>query len=175
MTDHDVLLKGAPRALRGLFVALASVTLATSAHVVAGGAAPTHTTFAGLVAVVAVITWLLSGRRWTAQPLLGAFLLTQLGTHVAAMVEHPADTMGGTAMVLAHVAAAVVLVLTVQHGEAALVAVVDHLGLRALHLRAVPAPLVDTPIAAAPAARSHGADAVRRPPGRAPPTLPLPV
>ncbi len=174
--------RGVPRLVRAGFVALLTMTLGVGAHVHSGGQAPTAAAMAVLTVVFGVFCWALSAQRWTARPLLAVFLLAQVATHVTAMVQHPMDDMGsmggmgGTAMVPSHAAAAVVLVAMVTQGESALIRLVEHLALRCLALRAVPAPTyVDVPVAP-PVASPLVRLVVSRVRGRAPPrSLVLPA
>lgn len=145
------------------------MTLGVGAHVSAGGLPPSLLPTVVLTAVFAMFCWALSSRRWTARPLVAVFLLAQIGTHTVSMAEHPQATMGWTAMVPAHLLAAALLVLVVTHGESALVQLVDHLALRCLGLRVLPAPRrVSAPIPAPVVSRLTGlfSQPVR---GRAPP------
>lgn len=136
----------------------------------AGGHAPPAAAALVLTLLVTALAVRLSGRRWTASPLLGLFLLAQGGVHVAAMSAAPMSHGSGLdpLMITTHAVAAVALVLTVLQGEAALVAVLDRL---------VPAPgrrLVLSPVAhRAPVRVGDDAAAGRWVPallrGRAPP------
>lgn len=176
--------QGLPRLARAGFVALLTMTVSVAAHVHAGGQSPTVAAMAALTAAFGGVCWAMSSQRWTARPLVAVFLLAQAATHLTAMLQHPMDamgSMGGSSMLSAtmlcsHVAAAVLMVVMVTRGEAALVRLVEHLTLRCLDLCVVPTPQrADAPVADAvpsPLARLFVAT-VR---GRAPPCrLVLPV
>ncbi|MCD9197856.1 hypothetical protein [Aeromicrobium wangtongii] len=140
--------RGLPRLVRGGLVALLTMTLGVGAHVWAGGHAPSVTAAGVLVLAFTAACWALSSQRWTARPLLAMFLLAQVGTHTVAVVEHPDASMGMVAMIPAHAAAAALLVVMVTSGERAAIELVEHLALRCLALRAVPAPRPTTARAA---------------------------
>jgi hypothetical protein len=160
---------GHARAVRAGFVGTFTTALGVGAHEAAGGMAPSATAFAGLALGVGVLSWLLSGRRWTPRTLLAAFLLAQGAVHVSAMVEQPTVHGDGTAMLLTHGLAAALLVAVVPRAEATLLSLLDHLALRALRLLRVVAPGVRSASPADPATSLHGVTLLALPFGRAPP------
>lgn len=150
MSGPAALNRGAMRWARGTFVGLATVWLGLAAHTMAGGTLLTIGPLTVLTGFGVAGGVVLSGRRWTAGPLLTLFLLCQAGVHVVSMDQmaagnHSAMAMGGPpampmnihAMVLSHALAAVVLMVVVLWGEAALVALVEHFVLRAARLRRI--------------------------------------
>ncbi len=119
-----------------------TVSVGIGAHVAAGGHPPAVWSVLGLASAFVVACWALSTQRWTVRPLLAVFLLAQVGTHVASMVQHPHHSSGGAEMALSHVAGAVLLTSLVTRGELSLARLVDHLALRCLGPRLVRTPLV---------------------------------
>jgi hypothetical protein len=160
---------GHARAVRAGFVGTFTTALGVGAHEAAGGVAPSATAFAGLALGVGVLSWLLSGRRWTPRTLLAAFLLAQGAVHVSAMVEQPTVHGDGTAMLLTHGLAAALLVAVVPRAEATLLSVLDHLALRALHLLRGVAPAARPVLLVLTPTPPCGVVRVALPLGRAPP------
>jgi hypothetical protein len=117
------------RWLRGSAVGAASVALATSGHVLGGGAVPAATVLL-LSAGAMLLSVALSNRRWTLAPLLVVLLGTQVVCHVllgghgagGASLHHPAVTAGAAgspagAMLAAHVAAALLTAWLLRCGD----------------------------------------------------------
>lgn len=136
MRAETSLNRGGARLARGTAVGALTVGLSTAAHVAAGGSAASPAATCILIGIASALGWALSGQTWTTRTLLAAFLLAQTGLHLITSVEAASAPMSSTiVMVTTHALAAAVLVLTVRHGEAALMALIDHLGLRAARLR----------------------------------------
>lgn len=160
--------RGVLRCLRGAFVGVLTVVLGLGAHVTAGGAPPSFLVLALLVPATVALGIVLSRHRWTASTLLGVFLLAQAVLHVCAMgSEGPMSTSG---MAASHAVAAVLLVAGVLRGESALVALVEHLVLRAARIQVGLLPFAHVVLAViVQVLRGFAPERVVR--GRAPPAL----
>ncbi|MGZ4429752.1 MAG: hypothetical protein ACXVXC_13450 [Nocardioidaceae bacterium] len=119
---------GVLRLARGGVVGTSAVTLSLVAHLLTGGAVPDAVRLAVLTLVATATCVALSGQRWRTPALLAVLLGAQAVFHVAfGGMAHPGMThpgmagMGGTdagtAMLAAHVCAAVVVALLLRKGE----------------------------------------------------------
>ncbi len=119
------LTSGGARWTRGSVVGALTLLLGLVAHVAAGGHAPGPVPLLVTGALLSVLAVLLSGRRWTASPLLGLFLMAQTGVHLTSMSAAPHGSMLDPLMATTHLVAAVVLVAVVLKGEHALLTLLD--------------------------------------------------
>lgn len=111
------------RGLRAAAIAAVCVTSSLALHVAVGGAVPPVAGCLGTWAVVALLTFALSGRRWTFGRLLVVLGAGQLALHPL----FEATSVGGSdagyapsAMAVAHLVSTLVLAASLAHGERAL-------------------------------------------------------
>lgn len=118
---------GPLRALRALLVAAACLAVSLIGHAAAGGMVPSDRLLGIAWAVLAIVAYLLSGRRWTLGRLLvvlgGAQTVLHPVFEYGAAPMHAAATepmCAALTMILAHLLAAVVLAVVLARGDAAL-------------------------------------------------------
>jgi hypothetical protein len=119
------------RVARSAVVALSAIGLALLGHLTAGGSTPTPGTLTMVVLVVWLLSYGLSGRRWTVGPLVAVLLGAQLLFHVVfadATATHahfgslagdasPARGHSALLMLAGHLAAALLTALLLRRGE----------------------------------------------------------
>lgn len=109
--------RGRLRALRSLLVGLTVAVIAATSHAVGGGA---HTVWLAVVpatGAVAVVTWVLAGRRLGAATLLGLLSVAQVGVHLLSAHLEGHAISHGLPMLTAHLLAAVVSAVLLGRGE----------------------------------------------------------
>jgi hypothetical protein len=114
---------------RSAVVALSAIGLALLGHLIGGGATPGQGALTMPVLVVLLVSYGLSGRRWTIGPLVAVLLGAQVLFHVVfagATHSHHATFASAGAMatghpalpmVVGHIAAAMVTALLLRRGE----------------------------------------------------------
>lgn len=113
---------GPSRLVRALVVAAACVGITLSAHVFAGGMVVPARSLLLVYGAVCLVTYALSGRRWTLGRLLVAFGAAQVVLHPAFDLLTGGMPMASTdaAMLAAHGVAALVLAVVLARGDVVL-------------------------------------------------------
>lgn len=142
MTSPNAPARGALRVLRGGALAVTSATLAVTAHVIGGGAAPATGLVVLLTLLVAAAGTALADRRRSGRAILGALAVSHLSIHTILMLScsmSDAD-IAWPAMVTAHLVAVLCTAILLTKAESAIFAVAAALAM--LLPRPLPPPAV---------------------------------
>ena len=119
------------RVVRAAVVSFVALSLAIGGHMYGGGAPPAWQSFALVWAIAGVLSWALSGHRWTPRELTAVLIIVQAVMHMLCAFG-PRATAMGPSMLTGHVLATAVSVGLLRYGEEAVWRIADALLLRTI-------------------------------------------